>query len=120
MDVEYYGNKEKNPPAKEDVVRELQNFLDVVEKEYGVKPMIYTTQKVYIKYIRGSFDEYPLWLRSVYYPAGLVAGENWLLWQYSDRGVLQGYKGDEKYIDLNVLNEKKGWEEIVYNLNRHK
>ncbi|MDO4165944.1 MAG: GH25 family lysozyme [Eubacteriales bacterium] len=103
VDVEYYGDKEKNPPDSEDVTRELSEFLDILEKEYGVKPMIYTTQKVYMKYIKDTFGEYPLWLRSVYYPVQMVVGKEWTLWQYSDTEVLDGYDGEEKYIDRNVL-----------------
>ena len=42
VDFEYYGDKEKNPPDKEKVLSELHTLLDILEKEYGVKPMIYT------------------------------------------------------------------------------
>ena len=47
VDVEYYGNKEQNPPDKVDVVRELKIFLEIIEKEYGVKPLIYTRTEIY-------------------------------------------------------------------------
>jgi lysozyme len=103
VDVEYYGDKEKNPPDKETIVSGLKEYLRLLEKEYQVKPMLYTTEKVYAKYIKESFDEYPIWIRSVYYPAKYVAGENWLFWQYSDREILEGYIGEEKYIDMNVF-----------------
>ena len=29
-------------------------------------------------------------------------------WQFSDKGMLEGYYGKEKYIDLNVYNGDKG------------
>ena len=35
VDVEYYGDKEENPPRKDDVVRELKIFLETVEKTYN-------------------------------------------------------------------------------------
>lgn len=103
VDVEYYGNKEKNPPDSEEVTRELTAFLEILEKNYGVTPMIYTTQKVYAKYIKEKFAEYPLWLRSVYYPVQIAVGNQWTLWQYSDTEVLDGYDGEEKYIDRNMF-----------------
>ena len=38
MDVEYYGDKEKNPPPKEQVVSELTGMLQALEQEYGNIP----------------------------------------------------------------------------------
>ena len=32
---------------------------------------------------------------------------NWTFWQYSNRHVLKGYKGEERYIDMNVFAGKK-------------
>jgi len=103
VDVEYYGDKEINPPEKKLVIRELQEFLDTVEGEYHVKPIIYTTYKVYRRYIADEFEEYPLWIRNVYYSPNLDMKEEWQFWQYTDRAVLAGYAGTEKYIDLNVF-----------------
>ena len=52
VDVEYYGDKEQNPPERENVIRELRAFLETTEKEYGVKPMIYTRPDIYQKYLK--------------------------------------------------------------------
>lgn len=103
VDVEYYGNKEKNPPDRNRVFSELTAFLKALEEEYGVKPMIYTTYKVYWRYIREDFSEYPLWIRNVYYKPGMDLGRAWDFWQYSDTAELKGYDGQEKYIDCNVF-----------------
>lgn len=102
VDVEYYGNTRKHPPQKEELVRDLERFLKLLEEEYQVKPVIYTTQLFYEKYVKGSFTEYPLWIRSVYIPP-LGLGRSWQFWQYTDRAVLEGYTGAEKYIDRNVF-----------------
>lgn len=37
VDVEYYGDKEENPPAKEDVIRELTVFLNALEAKYEAR-----------------------------------------------------------------------------------
>lgn len=103
VDVEYYGDKEKNPPEQETVVNELKKFLAILETQYQVKPMIYSTYKVYHRYIKGTFDEYPLWLRNVYYLPNLDGNADWLFWQYTDTARLDGYEGEEKYIDENVF-----------------
>ena len=106
VDVEFYGNFHVERPKKEDLIRELQDYLDALEEEYGIKPMIYTDPEINKKYLKGTFDAYPKWLRSVYYPLSIQAGDDWYIWQYTDRGELEGYSGHEKYIDLNVLNKK--------------
>ena len=113
VDVEYYGNKEQNPPNKEDVIRELKVFLDVIEKEYGVKPLIYTRTDIYDKYLKGEFDEYKKWMSSLYTPLSWNYKDDWYIWQYLNRGELEGYYGGERYIDLNVLNKDKKLEDII-------
>ncbi len=103
VDVEYYADKEVNPPEKEQVAHELHEFLQILEEHYRIKPIIYTTYKVYHRYIEDEFKEYPLWIRNVYYPPNLDMRRKWQFWQYMDRAVLEGYEGAEKYIDLNVF-----------------
>ena len=113
VDVEYYGDKEQNPPNKEDVVRELKIFLKMVEDEYGVRPIIYTRTEVYNKYIKGEFDQYKKWISSFYTPLSWNYKDDWYIWQYLNRGELDGYTGGEKYIDLNILNKNKKIEDII-------
>ena len=113
VDVEYYGDKEQNPPEKEDVVRELRIFLERVEKEYGVKPLIYTSPGIYEKYLKGEFDEYKRWMSSLYQPLSWVYKDDWYIWQYLNRGELKGYSGGERYIDLNILNKEKSLEDLI-------
>ena len=113
VDVEYYGDKEENPPRKEDVVRELSVFLDALEAQYGVKPMIYTRSDIYKTYLAGTFDSYPFWISSLYTPLSWNYHGDWYLWQYLNRGVLEGYEGGEQYIDLNVLNKEKNLEQLI-------
>ncbi len=113
VDIEYYGDKEKNPPAKEDVIRELRVWLETIEKEYGVKPMIYTGADIYKKYLKGEFDEYKKWISSLYTPLSWNYKDDWYIWQYLNRGELQGYTGGERYIDLNVLNKDKSLEDLI-------
>ena len=113
VDVEYYGDKEQNPPRKEDVVKELSVYLDALETQYGVKPMIYTRSDIYDKYLKGTFDSYPYWISSLYTPLKWNYHGDWYIWQYLNRGILEGYEGGEKYIDLNVLNKSKDLNELI-------
>ena len=113
VDVEYYADKRKNPPEKSEVIKELHDYINTIENAYGVMPMIYTTQDFGKKYLLEEFKDCQLWIRSVYYPPDFGIGENYTLWQYCDTAVLDGYCGDEKHIDMNVLNEKVTIEELT-------
>ena len=113
IDVEYYADKKENPPEKGDVVRELRAFIAVLEKEYGVRPLIYCSGEVYDKYLAENFGDYPRWVRSIYYPVTFEAGSDWTVWQYCDTAELDGYSGGERCIDLNVLKRGLGTEELT-------
>lgn len=113
VDVEYYGDKEENPPTKEEIINELQIYLDTLEEEYNVKPMIYTRTDIYKKYLKGQFDDYKKWISSLYLPLKWEYKDNWDIWQYTDRAKLEGYKGKEKYIDLNVINKEIKLESLI-------
>lgn len=103
IDVEFYGSKESNPPTKDEVVKQLGRMLEILEEHYQAKPIIYTTYRVYNSYIKDEFEENPLWIRNVYYQPLFAIGSKWTFWQYTDTAVLEGYKGTEKYIDMNVF-----------------
>lgn len=101
VDIEYYADKKSNKPTKEETEQILRPLLKKLEEYYGVKPIIYTTLPVYFRYVKENFSDYPLWIRNVNFEPDLM---NWKFWQYCDKGELYGYKGEEKYIDLNVYN----------------
>lgn len=101
VDVEPYGNY-SNPEQleKEKMLAELGDFMDSVEAYYGKRPVIYTTEE-WLPVIQEEFDEYDIWIRNVYGKPD--ASINWTFWQYSNRHVLAGYSGTERYIDMNVF-----------------
>ena len=103
VDAEFYGKEDKNSPEEEVVRDNLQKMFSRLEKEYHMKPILYTTYSFYRRYIQGHFEGYPLWIRNVYYSPNLDFGSSWTFWQYTDRAELSGYKGEEKYIDKNVF-----------------
>jgi len=113
VDVEYYADKEENPPEKEDLIRELQAYLDALEAGYDVKPMIYTRMDLYRKYLKGTFDDYKKWMSSFYYPLKWGYKDDWYIWQYLDQGQLDGLSGGIPYIDLNVLNKEKNLRSLM-------
>ena len=52
-------------------------------------------------------------MSSLYTPLSWNYRDDWYIWQYLNRGQLEGYTGGETYIDLNVLNENKKLEDLV-------
>ncbi|MCR5202279.1 MAG: glycosyl hydrolase family 25 [Lachnospiraceae bacterium] len=113
VDVEYYADKKIHPPKREAVVKELRSYIKTIEAEYGVKPMIYAPRSIEKKFLKGDFKDCTRWRRSVYYHVFIDAGNDWEVWQYTDLGELEGFNGDQKYIDLNVLNRKIKLEDIT-------
>lgn len=107
IDLEFYGDKEKDPPSRELVGNELNDMLFALEEHYGLKPVIYATEKSYDLYLSEEYDEYDIWIRNVISKPNLSDNREWAFWQFTDREKLNGYKGEEKYIDVNVFNGSK-------------
>lgn len=113
VDVEFYGDKQDNPPPAETVRAELHAFLSALEEAYHVKPVIYCGRAILEAYIDETFDDYPFWIRSVYAPVRFATGHRWTIWQYTDHGRLEGYNGIEIHIDLDVLHPDAGLEDLI-------
>ncbi|MBQ8134697.1 MAG: glycoside hydrolase family 25 protein [Clostridia bacterium] len=107
IDVEFYGDKEKNPPSREEVDEQLDILISELETHYGIKPVIYSTRKAYEMYISGSYKDCDIWIRDILTKPSLSDRDGWTFWQYSEKGQLDGYSGDEKFIDMNVFNGTK-------------
>ncbi len=106
VDLEFYGAYLAKPPSVERVRSILDPLLTALRTHYGVPAIIYATPDVYDRYLRGSYTDNPLWIRSVALPPELPDGRDWTFWQYSDRERLAGYAGedgDEPYLDMNVF-----------------
>ncbi len=103
IDLEFYGDKYKNPPDKSEVKPNLDALISALEKHYGLKPIIYVTEKSYELYISGGYEQYDIWIRNVVTKPKLSDSREWTFWQYTNRDTLKGYSGEEKYIDVNVF-----------------
>lgn len=40
-------------------------MLNALEQYYGVKPILYATEKSYALYLSGDYKEYDIWIRNV-------------------------------------------------------
>jgi lysozyme len=103
IDVEWnHLSSCKRRPSRADVLEKMQVFMDRLERHYGQKPIIYVTPDFYDDNLKGAFNGYPFWLRSVAaHPSKRYPGREWAFWQYSGTGLSKGVKGE---IDLNVFN----------------
>lgn len=104
IDVEFYGDKAKNPPVRSQVEKELQAMVEMLEEHYGKRVILYTTKKAYDLYIKDGFEQCDIWIRDVFTEPSLPDKRAWTFWQYTDREQLDGYSGEEKFIDVNVFN----------------
>jgi lysozyme len=103
IDVEWNGESRcRKRPSPERVREKMQVFMDMLEKHYGKRPVIYTAPDFYEDNLQGAFTNYPFWLRAVaQHPSKVYPGRKWLFWQYSGSGLSHGVDGK---IDLNVFN----------------
>jgi lysozyme len=101
----------KEPQAQ--LIRDLSTWLNLIEGRFHVKPIIYTNNHFYQKYIKGNFDDYPLWIADYDshklggdYPSGKL----WF-WQHSRSGNIEGIRGS---VDVNVfMKDEEDFEKIL-------
>ena len=103
IDVEFYGSFTSANDIDVDAIRnELRTMVDILTEEYGMTPIIYVSEDTYETIVNGHFDDCDLWYRSVY--SSVPENVDWTLWQFSNRHHLDGYNGEERYIDMNAFN----------------
>lgn len=75
-----------------DLSRRLQRFLDIVEDELGVTPVIYTTAKFWNQHFDPTFGRYPLWVAEyeVDEPNVPNGWESWHVWQFQGDAEIPG------------------------------
>ncbi|QIX61680.1 glycoside hydrolase family 25 protein [Hymenobacter sp. BT18] len=80
--------------------RGIATWLRLVERHYGVRPILYSNYSFYRRYLAGHFDQYPLWLAHYEVEKPALGREKWIIWQHSDESYIPGIKGT---VDFNVL-----------------
>lgn len=103
IDVEFYGEYKKNNPDKEKTREQLRILIDKIKENYEVSPILYATNETYELYIANNFEDCEIWIRDIIKSPDLPDNREWTFWQYTNRGILEGYQGEETYIDMNVF-----------------
>ncbi|HEX8427919.1 MAG TPA: glycoside hydrolase family 25 protein [Hymenobacter sp.] len=80
--------------------RNVAVWLRLVERHYGVRPILYSNYSFYKRYLAGHFDKYPLWLAHYEVDQPRLPREKWIIWQHSDESYIPGIRGA---VDFNVF-----------------
>lgn len=96
LDIEVIGSL-----SPEELRHQALLWLNIMEKKYNTTPILYTYHKFKQKYLNTpEFQKYPYWIAHYYVDSLTYKGE-WKFWQYTDRGSINGIKGD---VDFNSFN----------------
>lgn len=103
IDLEYGGNCQR-VNWNNDIIAEIAKYLEIIEDHYQKKVIIYTTNEFYKNFLMNQFPENPIWIRDILFKPNLPDGRDWLFWQYTNRGRIEGVNS---VVDLNAFNGTK-------------
>lgn len=103
VEVDLSGLYAISPPEKDETVSRLKEFCDYIEKKYRIKPLIMCKNRCYEKYIKGEFDDYPLWITDVF--SKPENGVDWDFWCYNSRVRVKGYENSKEYFSMFVYKD---------------
>ena len=81
--------------------KRLKECLDAIETAYKTKPILYSNVDFYEKYLGSEFDAYPLWAAHYDEQDKPRIGRDWLFWQHSESGHVNGIA---TRVDCDVFN----------------
>ncbi|WP_102958927.1 glycoside hydrolase family 25 protein [Mangrovicella endophytica] len=110
LDVEWTPDSPtctKRPP-RDELLREVKDFLDTVESHYGVKPILYVPIDVHRDRMVGTLPNYEFWVRAVAdHPDNVYQSRRFRFWQWTATGTVPGVKGE---VDRNAFaGSKADW-----------
>lgn len=95
VDVEEVGNKNAK---RDDLQRRLWRFMQLVKADYGEYPILYSQYKFYNDLLAPEFNKCFIFIaRYGKATPELRGGGKYNIWQYTERGKVDGIKG---YVDL--------------------
>ena len=93
--------------TKELLNSRIKTWLETIEKHYGRKPVIYTSDAFLRDYLESSITEnYPIWIARYEGPFGLQEPrfQDWMMWQFTDRASVYGIPAP---CDLSVIHPSR-------------
>lgn len=94
--------EETRGKSKADIVQGVKSMAEVLEKRYGVKPILYSNISFIEDYLSDDFSGYYFWVAHYYEEDLNISSDiKWLFWQHNDKAMLFG---DNDLVDVNVFN----------------
>ncbi len=107
LDIEGYHSGNLN-------MARVDKILELMEKEYGAKPMIYTSEKVYKEHFAGKrYRSYHIFVAKYKGTPSI----RYTLWQHSKTGRISGISGD---VDLDKFHKSHSLYDILLPKHRKK
>jgi len=86
--------------SKDVIKNEVREWLNIVQTNYNIRPIIYTNIDFYNNYLNENFEQYPFWIAHYLQPIKPRTDRKWIFWQHSEKGHVNGIKST---VDFNVF-----------------
>lgn len=92
---------EKSPKnlSRDEFIKNIQTWIDLVTKHYKVKPILYSGQNFHENYLSEHFPDYILWIANYNFFTETMQ-PHWHFWQFTEKGYVAGIKGN---VDVNMF-----------------
>jgi lysozyme len=81
--------------------KRVREWLQIVERHYGVKPIIYANPTFYSNILGREFNDHQLWVAHYVRRHRPRIGREWKIWQFSESARVNGIRSK---VDFNVFN----------------
>jgi len=96
VDVEEAGNRFV---SRAQLQKNLQEFMNLIKREYGKYPILYSQYSFYNKLLAPEFNKYIIFIARYGTQKPVLKGYGkYNIWQYSEKGSVNGIKG---HVDMN-------------------
>ena len=100
LDVENFERGKIYITSKD--IPKIEKWLLAMEKNYGVKPIIYTSKKMYLDFFKKQkFKKYYFWIANYGDQISVLEKKEWTFWQHCETGKINAHGCS---FDLNVFN----------------
>jgi lysozyme len=103
--------EEENGQSREKIRKDIKTWLVLIERKFGVRPIIYSNADFYNRNLEGHFDNYPLWIAHYKGFGSPRISRDWHFWQHSEAAHINGISSK---VDMNVFNgSEEEFEELL-------
>ena len=89
---------ETDEVSNHDLISAMKIWLEIIEKQTGKRPVIYTSYHMYSTFLKTAFKDYKFWVANYSYIPSRFKDEQIIHWQFTDEGEVNGIKGN---VDIN-------------------